>query len=388
MHPTEGQLRAYLDHELSQAELTRMQAHFDICPSCRQRADSMQARSGQVKTVLATLDPTPAESAVLTRDAHSHFEAYSYVKENTPMFRKLFTPRLRLVWVALAVIAVLAAALSLPPVRAIANDFLGLFRVQQISAVPFDPLNLPDNFNMDTTSITQMMADNLKTETIGQAKEDVAVDEASSLAGIRVRLPTSQALADKELKLSVQPGTRLSLKVDLPRIKDLLAEAGYGNIQLPKELDGTTVNAELPMIVTAFYGLYEKGNSTGGDPDSSSNYCIDDCIVLVQLASPTVDTPAGVDLAAIGKAYLRFTGMSEAEAESFSQTVDWTTTLVIPVPNFDTHETVSVDGVNGMLIQQDEPQKFTLIWVKDGILYALDGYGNRQKALDIANSLK
>jgi hypothetical protein len=302
------------------------------------------------------------------------------------MLQKLFAPRLRLVWGALLVIAILAVAFSLPPVRAIANDFLGLFRVQQVAAVPFDPLNLPDNFNMDTTAITQLVANNLKTETVGQAQEDVTTEQASSLAGIPIRLPSSPLLVPETPKLSVQPGIKMSFKVDLPRIQALLSEAGYGDIKLPKELDGTTVNAELPVIVTAFYGLGNEGAPIGNDPDQAGNWC-NACTVLVQLASPTVDTPAGVDLAAIGKAYLRFTGMTEAEAESFSQTVDWTTTLVIPVPNSDKHETVSVDGVNGMLIQQYE-LKYTLIWVKDGILYALDGYGTRQNALDIANSLK
>jgi hypothetical protein len=389
MHPTEGQLRAFYDGELSETELTHMQAHFDMCPPCRQLAESLHVRAGHVQAVLAALDPAPEESAALVRDARSHFEAYSSTKEKIPMFQKLFAPRFRLAWAILAIAVVLTATLGLPPVRAIANDFLGLFRVQQVSAVPFDPLNLPENFNMDQTRITELVAENLKIETLGQAQEGVTSAEASSLAGIPVRLPTSPALSTGTPKLSVEPGTRLEFKVDLPRVQAIVSDAGFGDIQLPKELDGTTVKAELPMIVTAMYGEYMKpGPATGQDPDAGS-WCVD-CTVLVQLASPTVETPEGVDLAAIGKAYLRLTGMTDAEAESFSQTVDWSTTLVIPVPSFTAHETVSVDGVNGMLIQQnaDYATQYMLIWAKDGIVYALSGYGNRQTALEIANSLK
>jgi hypothetical protein len=140
------------------------------------------------------------------------------------------------------------------------------------------------------------------------------------------------------------------------------------------------------MIVTALYGEYNK-NSAAQDPDEGGSWCTD-CTVLVQLASPTIETPPGIDLAAIGKAYLRLTGMTAAEADSFSQTVDWSTTLVIPVPSFATR--VSVDGVNGILIQQNPEYavQYMLIWAKNGIVYALNGYGSRETALEVANSLK
>jgi hypothetical protein len=394
MHPTEGQLRAFFDSELSETELARMQAHLEICPPCRQHAESLQVRAGQVHAVLSALDPTTAESAASAREARSHFEVYSSTKEKIPMFKKLFTPRLRPVWAVLAVTIVLVAAISLPPVRAIANDILGLFRVQQVSAVPFDPLKLPENFNFAQQSITQLMAENLKYEIVGKAQESATSSEASGLAGIPVRLPAS-SLVTGTPKLSIEPGAKLSFKVDLPRIQAILSDAGFADIKLPKELDGSTVNAELPMIVTAVYGDYTPSGAAAGqdtaghDPDIEGKWCTN-CTVLVQLASPTIDTPAGVDLAAIGKAYLRLAGMSDAEADSFSQTVDWSTTLVIPVPNFASRETVSVDGVNGILIQQSPnyDTQYMLIWVKDGLVYALTGYGTRSTALEIANSLK
>ena len=81
MHPTEGQLRAFFDGELSEDELARMQAHFEICPTCRQHAESLQVRAGQVQAVLSALDPTQAESAASVRDARSHFVVYSSTKE-------------------------------------------------------------------------------------------------------------------------------------------------------------------------------------------------------------------------------------------------------------------------------------------------------------------
>ena len=304
------------------------------------------------------------------------------------MFQKMFAPRFRLLWATLVVALVLTAAISLPPVRAIANDFLGLFRVQQVSAVPFDPLNLPQNFEFNQESITQLMAENLEYEVVGKAQDAATSEEASSLAGITVRLPASSTVKG-DLRLFVQPGAKISFKVDLERIQAILSDAGFSDIKFPTELDGTTVKAELPMIVIALYSDMTQSKIMHQDPDDEMGGC-PNCTVLVQLASPTVETPEGVDLTAIGKAYLRLTGMSDAEADSFSQTVDWATTLVIPVPNFVSRETVSVDGVNGILIQQNpnSARQYMLIWAKDGLVDALTGYGTRTTALEIANSLK
>ena len=72
--------------------------------------------------------------------------------------------------------------------------------------------------------------------------------------------------------------------------------------------------------------------------------------------------------------------------------MDWTTTLVIPIPRYGTrYQDVLVDGVNGTLIQHDAADytaQYLLVWVKDGMLYALTGPGTTNEALEIGNSLK
>ena len=85
--------------------------------------------------------------------------------------------------------------------------------------------------------------------------------------------------------------------------------------------------------------------------------------------------------------------MTAEEAAAFTSTVDWTSTLVVPIPNNSaTYEQVSVDGVTGTLIQrpsrEGEPTTFALLWVKDGIVYAISGRGDKSgQALEMANSL-
>ncbi len=84
--------------------------------------------------------------------------------------------------------------------------------------------------------------------------------------------------------------------------------------------------------------------------------------------------------------------MSEADAHAFAQTVDWSSTLVIPVPLAGaSFRAVPVDGVNGTLIEtanQDGSEgHYQLIWVKNGIVYSLEGQGTSSQALAAAASL-
>ncbi len=102
--------------------------------------------------------------------------------------------------------------------------------------------------------------------------------------------------------------------------------------------------------------------------------------------------PPGLDIVRIGEAFLQVLGMSSEEAAQFSRNLDWTTTLIIPIPRYGaSYEEVSVDGVTGTLIRQsleDHAPQYLLIWIKDGIVYALTGPGTGSNAQNIVRTLQ
>ena len=55
------------------------------------------------------------------------------------------------------------------------------------------------------------------------------------------------------------------------------------------------------------------------------------------------------------------------------------------------YQEVAVDGVIGTFLSPSSPdawQTYLLFWVKDGLVYALNGEGGLAEALEIVNSLK
>jgi hypothetical protein len=104
-----------------------------------------------------------------------------------------------------------------------------------------------------------------------------------------------------------------------------------------------------------------------------------------------VSVPPDLNMSEIAEAALELAGMSPAEAHSFCQTVDWSSTLVVPIPrNTSSYETVSVDGVEGTLIQETLSQgnRYSLLWIRNGVIHSLAGRGNSSDALTLAASLR
>ena len=149
-HVSDGELRAYYDHELSASEQAKVQGHLDACEACREQAEGLFARAEGVQSLFATLalqerrEPLPTASQGRARLEERLKQSPEKQKEDSIMWNLL--NRYRTAWAGLAAILVLALALTLPPVQALAQDFLGLFRVQQITIVEFDPENMDRNF--------------------------------------------------------------------------------------------------------------------------------------------------------------------------------------------------------------------------------------------------
>lgn len=389
MHLTDGEIKAYQDVELHPDEQERIHTHIAVCSSCQERSNHLTQQSGNVGTHLENLDPTPLADSRSLREARMLMEKRILEKDNTSMFRKIFTPKYRLAWITVAVVAILSIAFAFPGVRAVANNFLGAFRVQQFTVVQFNPEDVQNALG-SSSHFEHMLSEDVKIDEKGEPFEVSDATEASAMAGIPIRLPTD---IEESKQITVFPGASVTFDIDLSRVGMLLDEIGQGDLELSPELDGAQVSMELPTAVVAAYGDCQIDPDTGetikADPDDPSSD-ISECTTLHQMVSPTISAPPDLDVAQIGESFLQLIGMSPEESALFSETVDWTTTLIVPIPRYSTtYQEVSVDGVNGTLIlQKDYVPKYMLLWVKDDIVYVLSGPGNRSTALAIADSIK
>lgn len=391
MHLNDDILRAYADQEYG--DRAGAAKHLATCAACRSRLDVLRTRSIRVATHLASLDPGPNAAPRPAAMALAQFNARKRAaahKEKPSMFKQLFAPRLRPAWIGCGLVLVLALALSFQPVRVWAGNLLGLFRVQQVVVVPVDNTRLSAITGDDALGqqISKLMAESVKvTQDPGEPVEAPNAQAASAAAGFQVRLPASRSDAPK---LTVQHAAAFEFIADRARGQGILDQAGYSDVRLPASVDGALIKVKIPAGITAAYGDCPKLDDASEVKGSIGRTMLN-CTILAQIPSPTVEAPADLDVAKLAQIALQLTGMTAEQAQAFSQSVDWTSTLVVPIPrNGAKYEQVAVDGVTGNLIQRplDDAPEYSLIWVKDGIIYAIGGLGNDvDAAVAMANSL-
>jgi hypothetical protein len=383
-HLSDGALRAALDGELT----AEQRQHLERCLECQARQRSLQAEYEKTARRLAFL--APADEPVLpARAAWAELSQRLSLKKETSMFKKWFAfPAVRF---ATAALLILALVLAFPGTRALAGELLNLFRVQQVAVVQVDFTGL-EQLTGDGAlgnQFTELISNSVNmTDEPGDPVEAADAAQASQLAGFGVRLPQT---ADPS-QMYVMDGASFSMTLDRAKAQALLDEAGRGDLTLPESVDGADISVTIPSSVSAAYGRCPKPEADTSESEDTERF-YPDCVILAQIPSPSVSAPADLDINRLAQIGLEFTGMSAEEAAAFTGTVDWTSTLVVPIPgNAATYEQVSVDGVTGTLIQrpsrEGEPTTFALLWVKDGIIYAISGRGsNAGQALEMANSM-
>jgi len=390
-HLNEGQLRASLDNELDSDGL----AHLTNCPDCQTRQKALQTQSNLIADKLAFLASPTQDSHLPASVAWRRFRQQKLTRKEIPMYKKLFaSPLIRY---GLPALLVLTLIVAVPDIRALASELLNLFRVQRVTVVPVDFTGMEQLDGAVGNNISQLISDSvtMKKEPTNPVNA-ATTDEASQLAGFNVRAPQDITPS----RISVMSGASFAFTIDRDKAQALLNEAGRSDLVLPEEVDGADVSVNIPSSVSIAFGTCpEPSNDSEAaremkretETSGSPGRVYKDCIILAQIPSPEVSAPASLDINKLAQIGLEFTGMTAEEAAAFTSTVDWTSTLVVPIPkNAASYQQVTVDGVTGTLIERpsDDAPQFALFWVKDGIIYMIGGLGsNSQKALEIANSL-
>ncbi len=383
-HLNEGQLRAALDGELD----PRGARHLESCEACQLRLQPIRQQAEQVGRGLAFLTRPESIQAPPIASSLDKFYTRKSEQKETSMLKQIIGSRTVQV-VGITVLA-LVVIVSVPATRALADHLLNLFRIQQVTVLPVDFTGL-ESLNGNSSlgrQVSQLVSDSvevLKNPGAPQAVNSAA--DASKQAGFDVRLPSIATYS----RLTVRGAAAFNFTIDRPKAQALLDEAGRSDLVLPTDIDGEVVSVTIPPSVRADYGTCPDPAASDNPQAGSPGRNYPNCVILFEIPSPTVDAPANVDVAQLAEIGLEFTGMTSEQAAAFTSSVDWTSTLVVPIPkNAATYEQLTVDGVTGTLIQRpaDDAPQYVLLWVKNGVIYGIGGLGaDSQQAIDMANSL-
>lgn len=379
--PMDGTLRAHVDQELNDTETESLDEHLGSCAGCRARLAAIRNQADDVHKSLGALKEEGDRISVDPNLAYDRFrQQFSRSLEaKRSWMHRLLGKRTRSVWGGLAAASAIALLIAFTPTGTWAQKILQMLRIQKVAVVPVDLAVIEDANNNHSAGkmLAQMISDDVVVTIKPSEPQPVAnADAASQMAGFHVR--TLSELGPPQTVL-VQGEAAFHMTLDRDRMQDVLDQVGRSDIQIPASVDRSTVAVHIPKVVRVVYG-------------NCQNDAKDTCISLFQVPSPMVSVPPTLNIPALAEAGLQVAGMNAAEAHAFCQTVDWSSTLVVPFPrNGSSSRTVLVDGVNGTLIETAPHGRFrgeyALLWIKNGIVYSVNGIGSPERALAAVESL-
>jgi hypothetical protein len=319
-------------------------------------------------------------------------DAREHDRRLAPSPWRRFTPALA----GAGLVAALALAFTLEPVRAAAREFLDLFRVKRFAAVPVDPQRL-ERLARGGVDFKSLVADQVQVVVAPQEPVEVASPEAGAVeAGIVAHLPTVLPRRTELVETTLgRPGS-FRVQVDTAKLEALALAAGADEIEIPAWWNGATVDVEMPPVLAVRYARTVEAGE--GRPPR------EDSFLLFQAATPQVELPEGFDLAILGRLGLRLAGMSADEALSFSRAIDWRATFLVPVPvQGGTFREVGVSGQRGLLVTVQPPRRTApapegparrahsvLLWSTADKVFALQGPATHDgvEILEMAQSIQ
>jgi anti-sigma factor RsiW len=365
--PSPDSLRALQDGEASAEQAAALREHLAGCVACRGALERERALQQRVAGRMALLGgPEGAAQPALARFHATH----DLDAGETPWERwKMNTMRRWRPLAAGAMVVVMALVLvAVPPARAVARQFLALFRVQQVVVLPVSPDALRDNPALEAI---EERLDRADVRAVA-APDPVAVEgraEAEAMSGFSVREPAALP-GNGDTTYEVVGYTQYVMSYSRDMLVMLYELAGMDASLVPEDLPDGDVSVVVEGAVRISRGRTE----------------------VLQAPSPVVEYPEGIDARTIGEAGLRVLGYAPDDARALSERIDWTATAVVPVPVGEvvTRE-VTVAGAEGLLLvptgDTEWSEASVLVWERDGILYMVRGPLDQATLLDIAESM-
>ncbi|HEY9286884.1 MAG TPA: hypothetical protein VIT43_02560 [Candidatus Dormibacteraeota bacterium] len=366
-HLSDGTLRRIYDEPLALSATD--QQHFDGCAECKARFDGIANAARSTDALLTTPAFEPAATVAfaslqqrMRRDAARPVPWYQrWVDRTAPRLQLMRTP---------AVAVVLAAALLTGVAgSALAIHFLEVFKPNKVVAVEVSP----SDFAAAAVALDYGQEKWLPSPPTPVVLSDPA--SAQTQSGLPVLTPASlPAGVTGQPTYAVVAQTTGSLTFDASRLRASAAQHHVKLTPMPSSIDGST------LIVNAGPALLEVW---GVSPTGTSQQL--PTLVIAQTKVPTIEstgaTPKQLEQYVLSQ--------SAVPADLRSQVLaiaDPSTTLPIPIPKgLATTENVQVNGVQGVLIKA--VLGAGVVWIKNGVIYAVGGQLTPDQVLALARTL-
>lgn len=401
---SDGELRSFIDNGVNGPP--RFDLHLRACSQCRERLDDVAGNHSFAARRLDLLAPDESSPVDLNRAQHkmrsrigqsaltsSSIQGESFVST-------MWKFRAARGAVAMLALLLVTTAFVATPMRSLADDLLNRFRVEKFEAITvnmeqFTEFGLGIALQAMTADQEKLMAavEGLAEFETTFDKEDPrsnmtelgSLDEAQAAFG-DFRAPDSlpEGFSDTPSVMVTDAGSA-TLTVDTAAANTIVSELGLPIYSLPdaSETPEMVFEIDLPQALLMHYEADAGGH-----------------IAVVQMESPTLITPDGLNMNALREDILMLPGLPTDLVAQLRSIENWESTLVVPVPQGAETSDVSIDGEPGLLLEAGEfdgsdwgiefdleGDASVVMWHDAGSLYVVAGSVSGADLVDVADSL-
>ncbi|HEY8754839.1 MAG TPA: hypothetical protein VIN65_00590 [Candidatus Dormibacteraeota bacterium] len=364
-HLSDGALRRLHDDRF--AVSNREREHLAGCDRCRRRAERVSADAANATLLFAAPIGEPSATEAALGRFRERVASGAADRGNV-----LVTPPRRVArrW-AIGAVAIPAVVAGLV-VSANAAGWLSIFSPTKVAPITLtigDLKALPD-----LSAYGQMTISKLNPR---QVADGAAAATATGLQPLRATLPANVPAA---VTWEVVDQGSATFTLDAATAAAAAARAGHAAPRIPAALNGTSVTVDAGPAMVAVYGAPPAGSTD----QLAANL---PTLVIAEGVRPTASTN-GATLKQLEDFLVAQPGVSQQLAAEVLAIGDPASTLPIPViTGVTTSQTISIDGVQGVLTGDSTGLGSALIWEKAGVVYAVGGLLPQSEVVDIARSL-
>ena len=284
--------------------------------------------------------------------------------------------RLRRAAAILLPMLVAAGLFTMPAVRASAESFLAMFRVANFVGVRMETRAL----TRDAVDVPRLLGEQVQmVQDPGRPVNVTSVADASAAAHFTVAEPADLPRDSRLTDIAVQGAGVVRITADAERLRDALNVLGIRDLDVPQDLDGKVAMVRTGSVVRLGYAV--RGLS----------------FTVFQTTTPDIALPAGINLAQLGEMALRISGMPRVDAHNFAQTIDWHSTVLVPIPpNAQGFRQVDINGHQALLVQsipfgtptESQRRLTSLLWSTGSRVIAVQGTVPMGDIIEIALSIR
>ncbi len=358
-HPTEGALRRLLDEPAGVADSDRR--HVAGCVQCLDDLTAVREDAALVDAALTTEDAQGVDVTAAWRRLSTAAPATGPGRAARPRAGRSRAALHRPVIAALAVAAVLAGAGT-----AAANDWLQIFRTEQVTPVSIttdDLIALPDLSAYGELQVT------------GDPDVHEVPDAAAAAAETGLDVPEVTTLprgVNGEPVYQVGGKVSATFTFSAERAAQAAAEAGEALPPPPTGLDGSSVRLD------AGPGLAQVWSSSVGAP----------ALVVGRAVAPTAFS-SGVPFETVRDYLLSLPGLPDDIAAQLRTFTADGATLPLPVPADEVNtSSAQVDGEPATVLETRDRTLAAVVWVDEGVVTLVAGSLDVDEVLSVARNLR